>query len=141
MNFERLDTTALQSALESYTSMINYALVVENKLPMERIHYELESAKASLIQHFEFSYDLCWKFMKRYLESEGMTFGYSRKDLFRTSLEIALIKDFDLWVDYHEARNRTSHTYDKFTAEEVYVISKSFFHEFNAFVHELEERL
>jgi nucleotidyltransferase substrate binding protein (TIGR01987 family) len=140
-NKKILNTNALAKAFLAYNDMITYAGKVESKLPEELEHYELHSAKASLIQHFEFSYELCWKFMKRYLESEGVSFSYSRKELFREAIQAGLIKDFELWTGFNEARNRTTHTYDKSASDEIYKTAKVFFHEFKAFIQALEDRL
>ncbi|EKD27296.1 MAG: nucleotidyltransferase, partial [uncultured bacterium] len=39
---------------------------------------------------------------------------------FRMATERHLIKDIEAWFDYHQKRNKTSHTYDENTAEEVF---------------------
>lgn len=79
--------------------------------------------KAGIIQYFEFSYELCWKFMRRWIEmnvSPGITTGVSRRELFRLAAEHRLISDVEQWMRYHHARNLASHTYEDHTADEVY---------------------
>jgi len=81
------------------------------------------AVKAGAIQHFEFTYELCWKFMKRWLEmnvSPAAVDGVSRRQLFRLAAENQLIEDVERWMRHHDARNRTSHTYEPAVAEEVY---------------------
>lgn len=85
--------------------------------------------KAGVIQNFEFTYELCWKFMKRWLENSlGNTYveGVTRRELFRLSVEHHLINDVDLWMDYHYARNEITHTYDRDKAEDVFAMAKIF---------------
>ncbi|MCM2257813.1 MAG: nucleotidyltransferase substrate binding protein [Vicinamibacteria bacterium] len=85
--------------------------------------------QAGVIQHFEFTYELCWKFTRRWLEhnlSPGVADGVSRRELFRLAAESRLITDVEQWLRYHEARNLTSHTYDPPVAERVYQTARSF---------------
>ncbi len=104
---------------------------------------EKEVLKAAVIQNFEFTYELCWKFMKRWLEvnlTPGMMAGITRKQLFRYALENCLIADFDAWVKYHELRNKTSHVYDSNNANEIFDKSESFLNDAKDFLNALEER-
>lgn len=104
---------------------------------------ELEVIKAAVIQNFEFTYELCWKFMKRWLDinySETMIIGISRKQLFRYAAENSLIIDFDAWRRYHELRNKTSHTYDTNVAEEIFEAAGCFLEDAKQFLQALEIR-
>ena len=85
--------------------------------------------KAGVIQHFEFTYELCWKLMKRWLElnvSPTTADGATRRELFRYAAESRLIDDVDAWMAHHKARNQTSHTYHADIAEVVYVAAHEF---------------
>jgi len=138
---DSLDITALKNALEAYRKMITFMNKMESK-PVEEIdEYEEHVIQAALSQHFKFSYELCWKFMKRFIEREGVNVGLSKRNIFRESLAMELIKDFDEWVKYTEARNETSHTYDEAVADEVAEVAKVFFPEFERFVKTLESKL
>ena len=138
----KLDLSALRKAKEAYSNALSFAYNVEAKPLEERVFYEFESARAAVIQHFEFSYELCWKMMKRFLEMDVGTEAdvLTRKDLFRLSAEKRLIADFDHWVAYHQARNRISHVYDEDTASEVYETAKQFSDDLKAFVDTMEQR-
>jgi len=138
-----LDITPLSKAVEAYSNALAYVGRVESKKPEELVFYEFEAARAALILHFEFSYELCWKFMKRFIE---MNLGndsdiISRKDLFRVSAGMRLIVDFDAWVKYTRDRNRTSHVYDENVANEVFETAKQFFYEFRSFVETMEKKI
>lgn len=137
-----LDITPLTQAVKAYKNIVTYVNGVESKHDDELEFYQLEAVKSALIQHFEFSYELCWKFMKRYLAREGEDAElFSRKDIFRASISMHLITDFDLWVKFHNARNSTLHTYNEEKAEEVFEVAKMFFREFTEFVKALEARI
>ena len=82
-----------------------------------------ETVRAGVIQHFEVAYEICWKFMKRWIEanvSAAQVDGVTRRELFRQAAENRLITDVDAWMLHHHARNLTSHTYDDGAAEEVF---------------------
>ena len=82
-----------------------------------------ETVRAGVIQNFEVAYEQCWKMMKRWLEENiGRTYvdGVTRRELFRLAAESRLITDVERWMDYHTARNQTSHTYDEATAQSVF---------------------
>ena len=137
-----LDITPLKKALKAYNNALMYTQKFELRHEIDQQFYEFEMARASLIQHFEFCYELSWKFMKRYIEMDGGNSGeiVSRKDLFRVSKELRLINDFQAWVKYTRDRNRTSHLYDEDTANEVYKTAKEFILEFSTFVETIEKR-
>ena len=82
-----------------------------------------EILRDSVIQRFEYTYELAWKMMKRWLEINiGASYvdGISRKELFRMAAEQRLIDDPVKWFEYHEARNQTSHIYDESIAQDVF---------------------
>lgn len=122
-----LDLTSLKKAILSLERAWNFA---SYRLKDDNIEQdEVEVLKAAVIQNFEFTYELSWKFMKRWLEvnySETYTSGITRKQLFRLAAENILIEDFDNWVKYHESRNETSHTYEKETADEIFEVAGNF---------------
>lgn len=102
-----------------------------------------DGLKSGVIQNFEVTYELSWKFIKRWLENNiGNSFvdGVSRRELFRLASESLLISDIDKWMIYHKARNESSHTYDAITADEVFEIAKEFIHDAKRLIKILEEK-
>jgi nucleotidyltransferase substrate binding protein (TIGR01987 family) len=102
-----------------------------------------EAIRSGVIQHFEFTFELAWKFMRRQLEVDiGRTSvdGIPRRDLFRIAAENRLITDVDAWFQYHLARNQTSHTYDPPIAASVYTASLAFTSDAAALLAVLEAR-
>ena len=99
--------------------------------------------KSGAILHFEFTYELCWKFIKRWLEtniSPTIADGVARRELFRLAAENRLIVDVDQWMRHHEARNQTAHTYDPEIAEMVYGAAHDFSRDAQSLLEALEAR-
>ena len=99
--------------------------------------------RSGVIQHFEFTYELCWKFMKRWLSTHiGPTVadGVTRRELFRLAAEQRLIVDVEEWMRYHDARNQTAHTYNFEIAERVYQVAHAFSRDAGKLLAALEAR-
>jgi nucleotidyltransferase substrate binding protein (TIGR01987 family) len=122
-----LDLNALERAVNHYTTTCS---AVHNKEVLDKLPKELQDViQAGVIQNFEFTYELCWKFMKRWLEKNygsSEVDGVTRRELFRLAAESQLIDKVDEWMFYHQARNQISHTYDKTVAFEIYQTSLKF---------------
>ena len=102
-----------------------------------------DAVRSGAIQHFEFTYELAWKFIKRRLELDlgrAAADGLSRRDLFRLAAENGLIADVQTWFGYHLARNETSHTYNAAVASRVYAQSLAFTADAAALLAVLEAR-
>ncbi len=80
------------------------------------ISTELE--QAGMIQFFETTFELAWKVLKDYLESEGYI-AKSPRECIKQAFQIELIEDGHLWMDALAKRNLTSHTYDEELAEKL----------------------
>ncbi len=135
-----LDLSSLKKAIASLKNALNVAIPASLEAMPEN---QQEVIKAGVIQNFEFTYELCWKFMKRWLEVNiGTAYveGVTRRELFRLSVENKLIKDVDQWMEYHDARNETSHTYDQDTADDIFQVAQTFFSDAFELLQVLEEK-
>jgi nucleotidyltransferase substrate binding protein (TIGR01987 family) len=95
------------------------------------------------IKRFEYTFELCWKFLKRWLENEtadSTIDSFSKKELFRVGREYGLIRDVEAWFRYNRARNETAHTYNETKAEEVYAVIGDFLADARFLLDELERR-
>jgi len=134
-----LDLNSLKDAVKSLEEIVS---VVEDKKQFSALTKKQQKGlKAGVIQNFEFTYELCWKFMKRWLEinynpSVDMV---AKNELFRLAAEHLLITDVTKWFNYHKARNRTSHIYNEDIAEEVFKVSCEFLPEAEELLKVLEE--
>lgn len=135
-----LDLSTFERALNSYDRAVQFS---KDRLENDITETEENVIKAGVIQNFEFTYELCWKFMKRWLElnlTPGLLDGVSRKELFRYALENRLINSFEDWVKYHELRNTTSHTYNEDVADEIYIVSETFLKDAKILYHAIEAK-
>src|SRR5205807_3407954 len=67
----------------------------------------------SAIQRFEISFELCWKFLKAYLEDEHNARCTSPRTCFRAAFKNGVIEDDPFWIDLIALRNYTVHTYNE----------------------------
>ena len=84
---------------------------------------ENELLRDGVIQRFEYTMDLSWKMIQRYLKHIAQveeSVIRTKKDLFREAGRLGLITNVEAWFGYYEARNETSHTYDPQIAEAVF---------------------
>jgi len=101
-------------------------------LARQRKLSELE--QQGLIQAFEFTHELAWNTLKDFLESRGATELYGSRDATREAFKQGLLANGDEWMAMIAARNKSSHTYNEKTADEVATaITTSFVQEFAAF--------
>ena len=75
--------------------------------------------KQGLIQAFEYTHELAWNTLKDFLEHSGQSDIYGSKDATRKAFRLGLINDGDGWMDMILSRNKTSHTYNEATANEI----------------------
>ncbi|MDR3088731.1 MAG: nucleotidyltransferase substrate binding protein [Desulfobulbaceae bacterium] len=136
-----LDVSSLNLAIEALSRSLR---VYFNKDQDTTSDDELDTIRAGVIQSFEFTYELCWKFMKRWLEmnigTESVD-GVSRRELFRLAAESRLINDVEKWMEFHYARNKTSHTYGGEAAQNVFEASNDFLPYAQDFFSKLNEKL
>lgn len=78
------------------------------------------------IQRFEYSFELSWKILKRYISENASLRENSIKGVFREAGTLGLIENVESWFGYLQARNLTSHTYNEETADATYVAAESF---------------
>lgn len=102
---DSLDTSSLEKALAA----LKQGLLDEEAQP------NLRTLKDGVVQQFEFTVDLSWKLLQKYLQQIAQVDPASlrtKKDIFRESASRKLIADAERWIGHYDARNETSHTYD-----------------------------
>lgn len=77
-----------------------------------------EIERAGLIQFFKMSFELSWKVMKDYLESQGFIIN-SPRDTIKQAFQANIISNGEVWIEALTDRNLTVHTYDETTAEQI----------------------
>nr|VFK31964.1 MAG: nucleotidyltransferase substrate binding protein, HI0074 family [Candidatus Kentron sp. MB] len=66
-----------------------------------------------MIQRFQYTYELAWKTMRDYLESEGIHITpVTPRNVIKEAFAAGIIDDGQVWIDMMLHRNLLSHTYD-----------------------------
>ncbi len=79
-----------------------------------------EMIKEGLIQRFEYTHELAWNVMKDYAAYQGNANVGGSRDATREAFQLKLISNGKVWMDMIGSRNKTSHTYNEETADEIY---------------------
>jgi len=118
----QLDFSALGIAIKELGKSLNFAT-----LDMAKDEELFKQFRNSVIQCFEFTYELSHKMLKRYLKEmsanpekiEIATFA----ELIRTGNKKGLLlSEWARWKIYRQARNDGSHTYNENKASDVYEV-------------------
>lgn len=100
-----------------------------------------ELLKEGLIQRFEYTHELAWKVMKDYAEYQGNNSVGGSRDAVREAFQLKLVSNGAVWMEMIESRNKTSHTYNQATADEIFAkILEDYFPAFVAFGLVMEEK-
>jgi nucleotidyltransferase substrate binding protein (TIGR01987 family) len=98
---------------------------------IERFDQLDDLAKEGLVQRFEYTFELAWKTLKDYLESEGMICQFPREVL-KQGFHANVLNNGELWIDMIEKRNLLTHTYDQDNFNlALELIKESYFPEIN----------
>ncbi|OYX81918.1 MAG: nucleotidyltransferase [Flavobacteriales bacterium 32-34-25] len=101
-----------------------------------------EMIKEGIIQRFEYTHELAWNVMKDYAEYQGNSNIGGSRDASREAFQLKLITNGHLWMDMITIRNKTSHTYNEETANEIYnKILKEYYPAFIEFKDTMEEKI
>ena len=65
-----------------------------------------------LIQRFEYTFELCWKTLKDFLNDRGVEVSFPR-DALKAAFQQELVSDGDLWLEMLDMRNTMAHTYNE----------------------------
>ena len=96
---------------------------LKSGIQQSKVDPDNELLRDGVIQRFEYTMDLSWKMIQRYLKHIAQVEESAirtKKDLFREAGRLGLITNIEAWFGYYEARNETSHTYDPQIAESVF---------------------
>jgi nucleotidyltransferase substrate binding protein (TIGR01987 family) len=125
-----IDFSPLASAISQLEKSIAFATseMAENDDGL------FEQFRNSVIQCFEFTYELSHKMLTRYLEETAANPEEIDLSTFQNIIRIGnekglLRSDWTLWRNYRHARSNSSHTYDGNKAEAVYRIAADFLEE------------
>ena len=101
--------------------------------------------RAAVIQSFEFTYELSFRMLKRFIglasanpaEIDQLTFN----DVIREGYAQTLLRsDLEEWMEFRRNRGTTSHTYNEEKAQEVFEGAPDFIHEARYLLSQLQQR-
>ena len=131
----------LRDSIEALDALLT---VSEDEARMGQLsEIERNGIRAGVVKHFEIAYELSWKLMARWLNTnigDGTGDGVTKRQLFRLSMSHKLIADVDHWMRHYGARNTTSHIYDQERAEQVYEAVRGFTHDARRLLEALKAR-
>jgi len=122
-----IDYTPLEKAINQLEISLRYA----NSDMAQQDSGLFEQLRNSVIQCFEFTYELSHKMLRRHIESNAASPEsldiHVFQNLIRIGNEQSLLRsDWRKWKAYRQARNESSHTYNLDKAEQVYLIVPDF---------------
>ncbi len=124
MNTPLIDLSSLRKALEKLIEAIQFWQALADEAPLK------PHLRSSVIQSFEFSYELSVRAMRRVLiersESADLIRDLSFNDLLRSALDAGFPIEINAWRRWREMRNGTSHAYDEERAQAVALESATF---------------
>jgi len=129
---------------DSVTALDDLLAAVQDEIRMGMLtDVERTGIQAGVIKNFEITYELCWKLIARWLNTNitpGIADGITRRELFRLASESRLITDVERWMRHHTARNSTVHIYDRKRALQVYRVTGEFLSDARSLLHTLQAK-
>ena len=96
----------------------NYSRAFQQLEKACQIKQPSDTERAGLIQFFEIAFELAWKTLKDYLESQGFQVNSPRETI-KQAFQSEVIQEGHIWMEALEDRNLTTHTYDEATSLKV----------------------
>ena len=116
---------------------------LENSLERFREILEKEKTVAnrdSAIKRFEFTVELAWKSMQKFLRLQKIICR-SPKECLKEAFKFGLIRDNPKWLEMLDDRNLTVHTYDEKVADEVCTRFPDYLKLLSGFKDNLQDKL
>ena len=136
----KIELEPFRKALKQLETSLHFFNSKESKSDLA-LHMQF---RAATIQGFEFSFELAIKMIRRQLSlmitDQQLLAQATFADIIRMAADAGLVTDVKSFLAYRDARNRTSHTYDEMTADQVVEIIPSFFKEATYLLGQLEKR-
>lgn len=140
MTDNKLDYSSLEKAVTTLATAVN-TFVAAQRDSLGKVDRDI--MRDGIIQRFDYTFELAWKMIKRYLEMFGLekADALNNRELFRVGFENGLIKDTKAWFDYLTDRNQTSHICDEDIASDVFASANKFLPDVQYLLSKLKERI
>lgn len=84
-----------------------------------------EIARAGILHAFEFTFELWWKYLQKYLDSLYILEEHGPSSVIKQAFQNGILDEGQLYMDMLRDRNLISHTYKENMAEEIYLRIKN----------------
>lgn len=138
----KLDLTPLEDAVAQLEESLD---IYNSDLVLDPPHLK-RHLRAAVIQAFEFTYELSFKMVKRYMrlasanpaEIDELAFNDVIREAYKQTL---LRSELPEWLEFRRNRGTTSHTYNEEKAQEVFESVPDFLQEARFLLNRLQERI
>lgn len=103
--------------VEAYTAFKRAYLKLKEFIELDD---KTEVSKAAIIHAFEYTFELWWKALQRYVEYIGTVDQYGPSATIKNAFQYNLLEDGQIWMDMLRDRNLTAHTYKEDIANDIY---------------------
>ncbi len=87
-------------------SLLREAMETQQERPLTQLE------KEGVVQRFEYTWELAWKLLKDYLDSQGVVLEMiTPASVIRAAFAAKIIEHGDVWMRALDARNKMAHTY------------------------------
>lgn len=107
------------SKVERFEQQFDYFQRALARLKEALAEDETDIVRDSIIQRFEFTFEMAWKTMFRFLADKGEDVDPKAWSVLPVAFEVRLLADPDVWKQMREYRNEASHEYDQRKAVEI----------------------
>lgn len=107
------------AARERFLQQLEYFELALARLQEVLAMSETDVIRDSLIKRFEFTFEMAWKAMYRWLRAKDVEIPEEAFEVIPRAFNAGLIEDDAGWTEIRKARNKTAHTYDEKKAIEV----------------------
>lgn len=80
-----------------------------------------EVTRAGILHAFEFTFELWWKYLQKYLDSTYVLEEHGPSNVIKVAFQNGVLEDGQAYMDMLRDRNLISHTYKENMAEEIYL--------------------
>ena len=137
----KLDLTPMEDAIAQIGEALD---IYDSDLAIAHPHLK-RHLRAAVIQAFEFTYEVSFKMLKRYLELasanpakiDKLVFKDVIREAYRQDLLRAEIRE---WEEFRKNRGTTSHAYNEKKAQQVFENAPNFLQEARYLLNRLNER-
>lgn len=98
-----------------------------------------EQHMVAIIHAYEYTFELWWKFLQRYLETLITVEEYGPNATIKNAFNCKVLKEGQIWMDMLRDRNLTTHTYKNDVALEIKERVKNLYlKEFEKFIQQFD---